>query len=259
MKKNRKTIIANWKMHPESYEIASGIFTAVKRRLSKIKKTEAIICPPALYLSDLAKKARRVRRLSIGAQDAFYEKGGSFTGRISAEMIHNAGASYVILGHSERRLLGETDEIVNKKIIASIKVGLTVIICIGEGERDIQGNFLGYLKNQIKAVLGGVKKATLADVIIAYEPIWAISGNAEHHAISSRELHETIIFIRKVIADIYDRKSAMDLRIIYGGSADEKDSLDLLTLGEADGLLVGRASLDPEKFGQILQIADSIK
>ena len=259
MKKNTKVLIANWKMAPETPEIAHEIFGAVKRKMAKTKRVEVIICPPYLYVENFVQKVGNGRRFSIGAQDVFWETGSqAFTGQVNAPMLKAAGAKYVIIGHSERRQFGETDSMVNKKVLSALKAGLTPILCVGEKERDPQINYLEFLKNQIKSALLGVKRANLANLIIAYEPVWAIS-TFQKGSVAPSDLHEAIIFVRKALADLYDRESAMALRVVYGGSVNEENAEALLKGGEADGLLVGKASLNPETFGTLIKIADSFK
>lgn len=259
MKKNTKILVANWKMNPETPELAYDIFGAIKRKVLNSKRAEIVICPPYLYLENFAEKTFGLRRFSIGAQDVFWETSGhAFTGQISAPMVRASGAKYVILGHSERRQYGETDSMINKKIKSAFKAGLIPILCVGEQERDPQINYLEFLKNQIKSALSGVKRSMLANLIVAYEPIWAIS-TFHKGAMRPEELHETIIFIRKAVADLYNREIAMALCVIYGGSVDEADAEALLKGGEANGLLVGRSSLNPATFGALIKIADSFK
>ncbi|MFA6898303.1 MAG: triose-phosphate isomerase [Candidatus Paceibacterota bacterium] len=258
MKKNNKILLANWKMAPETPEIAHEIFGIIKRKMARTKRVEAVICPSYLYLENFASKVSG-RRFSIGAQDVFWETTGqAFTGQVSAPMVKAVGAQYVIVGHSERRSFGETDVMVNKKILSSLKAGLIPILCVGESERDSQINYLDFLKDQIKSALVGVKKSGLVNLIIAYEPVWAIS-TFQKGSINPSDLHEAIIFVRKVVADLYDRETAMSLRVVYGGSVSEENVGALLRGGEADGLLVGKASLNPETFGALIKIADSFK
>jgi len=258
MRNTKKLVIANWKMAPDTPKIAKEIFSVIKRQASKLNKIEVVICPPSIYLGSLADRAGKTTRLVIGAQDVFWENSGAFTGEISPDMIRFSGAKYVIVGHSERRALGETNEIVSQKVLAGIKSGLTVILCVGEGERDDHVRYLDVLKNQIRESLKSVKKSELNFVIIAYEPIWAIS-TAHKGAMLPTDLHEMVIFIRKVISDIYGQEKAMALSVLYGGSIDDENVGDLVEKGQADGILVGHNSLNPEEFNRILKVVNDLK
>ena len=213
------------------------------------------MCPPAPYLSALAPLARKSSRFFIGAQNIFWEKEGAYTGEVSASMVKNLGGEYVIVGHSERRKLGETDEMVNRKVVSALSSGLTPVLCVGEAVRDGQGLFYEELKEQIRKGLARVAKKTLKNVVVAYEPVWAIGAK---EAMTPRALQETYIFIRKVLSDLYDRDSADKVPVLYGGSVAPENAGNLVLAGGVQGLLVGRESRDPEAFAEILKIIDSI-
>jgi len=146
--------------------------------------------------------------------------------------------------------MGETDEIINKKIHSALRAGLTPIFCIGESERDYDGDYLMFLYNQIKIGLKGVRLKEMQKVIIAYEPIWAI-GKTEKEAMDPNTLHQMVIFIRKTLKEIYKHKSVLEVRVIYGGSAEPGNARELLEGGTADGFLVGHESLDASSFTKI--------
>jgi len=248
MKNNKILIVGNWKMNPENIEKAREIFRGTKSFTRDLKNTKVVICPPFVYLSDLEKI--NDSKIILGAQDMFWGKSGSFTGEISSEMLKGEG--YVILGHSERRDLGETDEMVSKKIISAIKANLIPILCVGEKVRDDHGEYLHFLRNQIVKSIGKLQKRYLAKLIIAYEPIWAI-GKAENEAMKPTDVHESSLFIKKVLADMYNSKTVVPVTILYGGSVNHNNAKDILSLGEVQGLLVGRESLNPKKFGELLK------
>jgi triosephosphate isomerase (TIM) len=247
MKKNKVLVVANWKMNPENIEKAKEIFQGTKKTVKSLKNTTVVICPPFVYLSDLEKV--NDSKIILGAQDMFWEKSGSFTGEISAGMLKEEG--YVILGHSERRELGETDEMIAKKIASAIKSCLKPILCVGEKKRDDHGEYLHFLKNQIISSLGKLPKKSLEKLVIAYEPIWAI-GKSEDEAMKPTDIHETSLYIKKVLAEIYDPKIALSIPILYGGSVSYKNALEIITLGEVQGLLVGHESLKIERFSELL-------
>jgi triosephosphate isomerase len=173
-------------------------------------------------------------------------------------MVSSIGASYVIIGHSERRAMGEDNSIVNKKILLALKNKLTPVLCVGEKERDHNGFYLSFVKNQIHECLASVSKSQIKNIVIAYEPIWAIGADASRTAEVS-EFIEMSIFIKKVISDLYDIKIAHSMRVLYGGSVHPENALSFLVEGNADGLLVGRDSLNPKKIVKIISIADQIK
>ena len=251
----KKIIIGNWKMNPLTLKEAEKLFSGVIKGISGIKKTEVVICPPFLYLEKLTKI--RTSKIKLGAQDSFYEDVGAFTGEISPVMLENAEIKYVILGHSERRVLGEANALINKKIKASIGAGLTPILCVGESVRDESHSYFNLVKTQLEECLDGVKKALIAKIIIAYEPVWAISSTVDRKDATPADSLEMSIFIRKILSDKFG-SDAGKTKIIYGGSVNEKDAEDFLKNGAVDGLLPGRASLDAKKFVEIISIAESI-
>lgn len=256
MRKGKKIIVANWKMNPSTVVEARALFAKTKRAASRLEKVETVICPPFPYLGIFSHAG--TSRFSLGAQDVFYSNSGRATGEVSPEMLCDIGVSYCIVGHSERRALGETDEIVSKKIKAVLAEGLTAILCIGEKERDVEGHYFDILKQQMAASLFGIRRPQFRDVVIAYEPIWAI-GKSAREAMAPRDICEMSIFIRKVLADIYDQETAVVPAVIYGGSAEEENADAILTEGNVQGLLVGHKSLDANAFIGILRIAENIK
>lgn len=251
MKKNKILVVANWKMNPETIEKAKEIFRGMKNTIKDLKNTQVVICPPFVYLSDIEKI--NDGSVGLGAQDMFWEKNGPFTGEISSQMLKKE--NYVILGHSERRSLGETDEMVAKKILSALKAGLHPILCIGEKTRNDHGDYLHFLRSQIINSLGKLSKKYLSKLIIAYEPIWAI-GQAGDGAMKPAEVHEMTIFIKKVLVEIYGPKTKMNVPILYGGSVSHNNARSLISLGEVQGLLVGRESLNPKKFAELLKNVD---
>jgi triosephosphate isomerase len=252
MNETNKIVVANWKMNPQSKKEAEIIFKNVSFIIKNLKKIDVIVCPPFpyLYLKDKIKN----KKLKLGSQDVFYEKEGSYTGEISIDMLKNFGVEYVIVGHSERRMVGDTNEIVNKKILISLKSKINPIFCVGENNRDTNGFYLSFIKKQIEEGLKGVAKPQVKNIIIAYEPIWAIGSNALRVATPS-EFLEIRIFIKKVIADMYDVKTANEVKIIYGGSVNPLNAESFIKEGGALGLLVGRDSLNKKKFSEIINLA----
>lgn len=250
----KKIIIGNWKMNPLLSKDAEKLFTDVAKNISAIKKTEVVICPPVLYLEKLKKISRKI---ILGAQDAFPGETGAFTGEVSAEMLYSFGVRYIILGHSERRAMGESDDEVNKKIKGALVAGLRPILCVGEVERDAEHNYFNLIKTELETDLSGISKNLIPKVIIAYEPIWAISTTIDRRDATPKDSEEMVIFIRKILFDKFGKESS-PVRILYGGSVSDKDAKDFLQNGGVDGLLVGRASLDAKKFGEIVKICETL-
>jgi len=253
--KNGKIVIGNWKMNPLTQKEAEKLFGKVAKSISRIKKTEIVICPPSIYLEKLKKISKKVK---LGAQDAFIGDVGAFTGKISGEMLYNLGVRYVILGHSEQRALGEGNDEINKKLKSALSASLTPILCVGENNRDDNHEYFNVVKNQIEECLRSVKKNQISKIIFAYEPVWAISSTSNRKDATPENVREMIVFIRKTLSDYASPDIAAHTRIIYGGSVTDKDALDFLQDGGADGVLPGRASLNAEKFVGIINIAESI-
>jgi triosephosphate isomerase len=246
-----KIIVANWKMNPQSQKEVEVFLSHISLASKNIKNTQIIICPPNPFLFIF--KKNKNKKIILGAQNISCEVEGSYTGEVSPKMLLNMGVKNVIIGHSERRRMGENDKIINKKILNSIKFKLSPIICIGENNRDREGFYLSFVKEQIKNCLAGVSVAQMKSVVIAYEPIWAIGKSAIREA-TCEEFIEMKIFIKKVISDIYNPKIAHSVPILYGGSVNTLNAKSFLTEGEADGLLIGRDSLNSKKFGIIINI-----
>ncbi len=227
-----KLIVANWKLNPSSIAEAQDLLKV----LSKVKtKHKVVICPPSPYLSSLKTK------MSLGSQDIFWEDEGAFTGQVSGPVLKQYGVEYAIIGHSERRALGETDVQVNKKIAAAIRNKIVPILCVGYGitEQETDEDICSDLKYQLDACLKGIDPSK---VIVAYEPVWAISSNKGAHAVTTEHAEKISMFIRikfKV------------KKVLYGGSVNPAN-YSKFSSKEIGGLLIGASSLDAEKFSEIL-------
>ena len=251
----KRLIVANWKMQPGSAAEARLLFGKLKRSGSKQGNVETVICPPFPYLGLFAHAG--TTRVSLGAQDAFWQNSARVTGAVAPEVLHDLGVAYVIVGHSERRALGETDEETAKKTAAVIKEGMQAILCIGERERDADGRYFDFLKHELRSSLSGIQRRQLTDLIIAYEPIFTI-GKSARDALNPRDIREMSIFIRKVLSDMYEPDVAAAVPILYGGSAEEANTPAILLEGGVAGLLGGHASLDAEGFGKMLKTANAL-
>lgn len=250
MKKKKVLVLGNWKMNPPTIAEAKILFKKVSRMTGRLRNVETVICPPFIFLHAFAGS-----RVTLGAQDVFWQNGGRFTGEVSPEMLKNIGVSYCLVGHSERRVLGETDEEISKKANAALREGLKAVVCIGERDRDSGGLYFDFLKNQLKKSLAGIQRRFLLDLIIAYEPVWAI-GKSAQDSMNPRDIRETVLFIRKVLSDMYDAEAVANIPIIYGGSVEPENISEVLREGETAGVLVGHKSLIAEDFVAILKSAN---
>ena len=245
----RKAIIAgNWKMNKNRKE-AAELIEALKP-IAADKTCGVIICVPFTNL-ETALRLTEGTNIEVGAENVHFEKSGAFTGEISADMLTEMGVKYVIVGHSERRqYFGETDETVNKRAKAALAGGLKPIICVGESltQRE-QGVTEELIRMQVKIALNGVTADELKNVVIAYEPVWAIGTGK---TATAEQAEEVCAFIRATVADLYDKAIADGMTIQYGGSMNEKNCAELLAKEDIDGGLIGGASLVAEKFGVLL-------
>lgn len=248
-KTKQKLIVGNWKMNPKSMKEAKKLFSDFKKQKAVNKNVTTVFCPPNIYFTEI-KKMYKGNKISFGLQDTFFAKEGSYTGEISNSQAKDLGAHFVILGHSERRAHGETSDLIARKVFSALTAGLHVILCVGEKERDAQGAYLKNLSEEIKESLFGVPKNLLKKLIIAYEPIWAIGSGKK--AMNAQDMHFMSLFIRKQMIKMYDGKIAKQIPILYGGSVNSDNAVDFVTVGEADGLLIGRASLNPFEFSKII-------
>lgn len=241
----RKPIIAgNWKMNKTRDEALQFIY-AVKDSVVSKNEVESVICAPFPYLRCLVK--RQGSELRIGAQNMHFEQSGAFTGEVSPNMLQGIGVTYVVLGHSERReMFNETDEALNKKVHASFEHHLIPIICVGETlENRENGTTNEVVDMQTIAALKGLTPEQVKQVVIAYEPIWAIGTG---RTATAEQANETIGYIRSVVERVYGKEVADEIRIQYGGSVNPSNIKELMAQEHIDGALVGGASLDPESF-----------
>lgn len=254
MKKNSpKLIVANWKSNPATLAEAVLLAKKVEQGLSKLKKSEVVIAPPYSFLASLAEVLSKVK---LGAQNAFWQDVGPYTGEISWHQLKNLGVKYVIIGHSERKIyLAETDEMINKKLKAVLKAGFESILCVGERARSTDNQIPVVVEEQLKKALAGVRKNLVQKLSVAYEPIWAISTMPGSRPDTPDNAFRASVFIRKVLAGLYGRKAAEEIKVIYGGSVNSKNIFAFLQEGKMEGALVGGASLDPEEFITIVKIA----
>ncbi len=244
-------VAGNWKMYKTERQ-AEEYIQALLPRVSAIEGTDVAICVPFTDLHAMVDSARG-SRVEVYAQNMHHEREGAFTGEISAPMLSELDVRGVVLGHSERReLFAENDRDLSLKVPAALDAGLVPILCVGETESEREAaETERKLRNQIQEDLQRVDSERLAEVVVAYEPIWAIGTG---RVASPEQVQEAIAFIRALIAD-RDEQAAQSVRILYGGSVKPENSAELLGLPDVDGALVGGASLDAESFAQIVASA----
>ncbi len=253
----RKAVIAgNWKMNKTPAE-ATELINSIKALIAG-KDVGGCGIIAGVPFVDLPAAAEAVKGspIKLAAQNVHWAEKGAFTGEISAEMLKAVGAEYVIIGHSERRqYFGETDETVNKRVIAALAAGLKVILCVGElKEQRLSGITSEVVSMQVKLDLAGVTAADMANVIIAYEPVWAIGTGL---TATAAQAEEVCAVIRGVLASLYDASLAQSVTIQYGGSMNAGNAAELLSMENVDGGLIGGASLKPADFVEIINAAQA--
>ena len=238
----RKVVAGNWKMNKTPAE-TKEFLTQMKDKIST-DGAEVLFCVPAISLTT-AVEAVNGTDIEIGAENMYFEEKGAYTGEISAAMLKDAGVTHVIIGHSERRqIFGESNEMINKKICKAISSELVPVICCGETlEQREAGETLEFVDSQIKSAYTGVTKEEALRTIVAYEPIWAIGTGK---VATSEQAQEVCKAVRDCLAGIYDKDTADNIRILYGGSVNAANAAELFALPDIDGGLVGGASLKPE-------------
>jgi len=246
----RKLFIAgNWKMntnHDEAVALASSLV----EKVGTVEELDIAICPPFPYLFAVGEVIKN-SNIALGAQDVFYEDNGAYTGEVSAAMLKDANCKFVICGHSERRhIIGESDELINRKLLKSIAEGLFPILCVGELLTERQaGETMEVVTQQVSRGLEGVSAADMKSVTIAYEPVWAIGTGVNATPDQAEQVHA---MIRQLLGQIYDSTIARQTRILYGGSVKPSNAGELLACPDIDGALVGGASLKADDFCEII-------
>ncbi|MBS5650728.1 triose-phosphate isomerase [bacterium 210917-DFI.7.65] len=250
----RKTIIAgNWKMNKTASE-TKQFADELKTILPRAKWCDVLVCVPSVNIP-AALRAFKDMRVTVGAENVFYEKNGAYTGEVSADMLKDLGVKYVIIGHSERRqYFGETDITVNKKVHAALEAGLHPIVCVGESlEQRELGVTMDLISLQVKSALAGVSAEKLRKCVIAYEPVWAIGTG---RTATPEQAGEVCTFIRATIRHMYGARIARSITIQYGGSMNPGNAAELLAQPDIDGGLIGGAALKPDQFVAIINAAN---
>jgi len=245
-------VIGNWKMFgtiAEARPLAAGVRDGLKR----FKGADVILCPPFTALTTVAEVVQGTP-VGLGAQNCHHEGSGAHTGEVAPPMLVELGCRSVIVGHSERRReMGETDELINKKVTAALTFGLTPVLCVGEtAEERRQGLTFTTVEGQLRAGLAGLDAAAVARLVIAYEPVWAIGTGANATPQQAAEVHG---YVRGLVSELASKEIAQGLRVLYGGSVKADNADALLAEGEIDGALVGGASLNAQGFVSIVKKA----
>lgn len=252
----RFLIAGNWKMNGGPYD-AAELLEGLKELKPEVKdEVDVLVCPPFVSIG-MAVNYLYDTEIQVGAQNLYFEDNGAFTGEVSASMIAESGCNYVIIGHSERReYFGETDEFVNKKSKKALEAKLAPIICVGEflDQRKADEHF-DVVEKQVKAALEGISSEDAPDLVIAYEPVWAIGTGETASPEQAQEMHA---FIRNILKELYDEDSAESIRILYGGSMKPANAKELLGQKDVDGGLIGGASLQADSFAEIITIAEDL-
>ncbi len=246
--KKEVLIIGNWKLNPNTQTDAVKLAADVAKKYKSIDGVTVAVAPSYVHIGEVAKKIGR-KPILLAAQDISTEAMGPFTGEVSAIQLRDLKVSYVIIGHSERRVMGETDEIVQKKIQIAMKHNLTPVICIGEKERDAKGDFYSFIEKQVKAIAAVLPAAQVKKVVIAYEPIWAIGTGK---TATPADVKEMQLFLFSTLTKLYDRATAAKVTLIYGGSVKPDNAPLLHQEGGMNGFLPGGASLKADDFISII-------
>lgn len=249
-------IAGNWKMNCGPGE-TSELLKGIKKLSPQLPDgLDVLVCPPEISLTTASEELEGYGA-HLGAQNVHYEDNGAYTGEVSTSMLKEVGCVFVIIGHSERRqYFGETDKTVNAKVVKSLSDGIKPVICVGESldqrKKEVHKKMV---TKQVQAALNSVEANDIANVVIAYEPIWAIGTGETATPEQAQEMHE---MIRSVIAELYNKDAADDVRILYGGSMKPHNAEELLGQPDVDGGLIGGASLKADSFTDIIKIADTL-
>jgi triosephosphate isomerase len=244
-------LIANWKNNPASLKEATELLVSLGKKAVLYKKVSLFIASPYVYFETVSKKIGKFG--SLASQDVFFAAEGPHTGSITPNILKSFNVKLAIIGHSERRSLGETNEVVATKLKTAFIAGIVPVLCIGETVRDEEGNHLQFIQDQLKFSLEGIRRREDAEkLIIAYEPVWAI-GKRSNEAVSSTDLAEMVIYIKKVLTDIFGREAADIIPVLYGASVDGTNARQLFKETGIRGFLVGRASLKAKEFCEIAE------
>lgn len=246
-------IVGNWKSYVGSPKEGLELLKATEKGLPRGMSSRVVVCPPALLVAHL-RASYRGSRISFGVQDISVAPQGAHTGEVTATLARASGAEYVIVGHAERRAAGESNAEVAAEARAALEAKLVPIICVGEKERDKGAEYLTIIETMIAESLKSLEPADLKRVVVAYEPVWAIGAPV---APGPRVVSEAVLYIRKLLIQLFGREAALKVKILYGGAVDAENAAALIAEGNAQGFLVGRASVDAHQFVGIIRACES--
>lgn len=246
-----KSVICNWKLNPQSVLEAKQLFNATKKIATTKKNAHIVVLPPMVFLHYLA-SGYKGTRVEFGVQAIANEQSGAYTGDASALQARNIGATFALVGHAEQRASGVTNKDVHARVHAALEAKLDVILAVGESTQDADGAYIATIREQITQALAGVPISRFKNIIIAYEPVWAV-GAPEAPRVDA--VHQMVLLVKKIIADAYGEQALKAVQVIYGGSVDETNATDILAIPGLRGVLIGRASLDPKKLEVIITAA----
>lgn len=254
----KSIVVANWKMNPATMREAKKLFDATRKAAESARNVTLIVAPPVIFLRELRARYKG-KRIAFAVQSASAEGGGAYTGDISLLQAKDAGAQYVLVGHSEQRAKGESNETAGKIVVAALVSGITPVLCVGERERSQSGEHFNVVKEQLRAAFADVEPGKVTKVLVAYEPVWAIGGEK---TMNPRDMHEMTIFIRKTIVGMSSGgesasggkgyEAGMNVKILYGGATTESNALPMLEESGVQGLLVGHVSIDAYRFAALI-------
>ncbi len=243
-------VVMNWKMNPGTYTEARTLAHATAR-FQKSFPGIVYVAPPVPFLYPLV---RGVRSLRYVAQGVHEESQGAHTGGVSVSQVQDAGACGVLIGHAEQRAAGETNEQITQKVSLATRSGLSAIVCVGESVRDSSGEYLLTVREQITAAVSAIQPRALKQLCIAYEPVWAIGADTP---MGTHDMHEMSLYIRKILSELFG-KTARVVPVLYGGSIDAETARNMMLYGDVQGVLVGRASIDPVKVKDLLTVLSTV-
>jgi len=247
----RPILVANWKNHPGSIKEAASLSKEMSKSRALYKKLSLFVAPPYPYFDSVSSVVKSFA--SLASQDIVALPKGSHTGFVTADILKSFGVKLSIIGHSERRALGETSQDVALKIKESLRAGIAPLVCVGEKDRDVDGEHFEFLREELRSSFAGLsRRADISKLAVAYEPVWAIGGDAQD-AMEAGDLSQSVIFIRKVLTEIFGRALAENIPILYGGSVEPDNVGALLSETGVRGFLVGHASLDGKTFKAVAE------
>ncbi|MDO8569946.1 MAG: triose-phosphate isomerase [bacterium] len=239
-------LVANWKNHPNSLLEAKVLLRQIAKNAKLYKKLSLFVAPPFTYFESVSERLNNFGQLASQNISSLYS--GNYTGQVTQDILKSFGVRLAIIGHSESRALGETSEEVSQKVKAALRSGITPLVCIGEMSRDQDGEYFEFLRDELKSSLAGLnRKNDISKLALAYEPVWAIGKHAAD-AITAADLSQSVIFIKKVLTDMFDRATAERIPILYGGSVESDNIGALFNETGIKGFLVGHASLSAKSF-----------